>query len=188
MKGELKVIFTGAMGAGKTAAIASLSEIPPLRTEVPTVDPTRPDKNTTTVGLDYGELTLTESCKLRMFGTPGQERYRYLWEILAKGALGILILVDHSRADSAEQFAMFLDGFSEAVRTIPGAVGVTHFDDAEERPFDDYFQALEERDLTLPILPIDARDRSDVLALIDAMLTNVESASVQSQRAGGAQV
>ena len=83
---EYKILITGTMGAGKTTAIAAISEVPPIMTDVQNND-TSNSKLTTTVGLDYGELSLDGGDKLRIYGTPGQERFAFMWKVLAKGAL-----------------------------------------------------------------------------------------------------
>ncbi|MBI1353546.1 MAG: GTP-binding protein [Acidobacteria bacterium] len=182
---EVKILFTGSMGAGKTAAISALSEAPTLRTEAPCSDRHRPDKLTTTVGLDYGEITIAPDCKVRLFGTPGQARYRYLWDILATGALGVLILVDHSEADSSQQLEGFLDAFADILGSTPGVVGITHADLRPERPFDAYLDVIQRRGLSIPLLQVDAREREDVLALVDAVLAMAESGLYKEAAAAG---
>src|SRR5262249_54374958 len=97
LRNEHKILFTGSMGAGKTAAIGAVSEIEPVTTDVLNSMRDGVSKATTTVGLDYGEITLDGGEKLRLYGTPGQERFSAMWDILSAGALGVVILIDHSR-------------------------------------------------------------------------------------------
>lgn len=92
---EYKILFTGTMGAGKTTAIAAISEMSPVMTDVLNSDASVA-KARTTVGLDFGVLTLDSGDRVRLFGTPGQTRFDFLWKILAKNALGLIILTDNS--------------------------------------------------------------------------------------------
>jgi signal recognition particle receptor subunit beta len=95
---EYKILFTGTMGAGKTTAIASISEVPPVVTDVANTDRAI-GKPRTTVGLDFGQITLDSGDRLRLFGTPGQSRFDFMWKLLVKNALGLIILTDNSRPD-----------------------------------------------------------------------------------------
>ena len=95
---EYKILFTGTMGAGKTTAIGAVSETPPIVTDVVNNDQSH-TKERTTVGLDFGQFTLDSGDRIRMFGTPGQSRFDFLWKILSKNALGMIILTDNSRPD-----------------------------------------------------------------------------------------
>ena len=108
---EHKILFSGTMGAGKTTAIAAVSEIGPLSTDVRNTDESVA-KATTTVGLDYGELTLDNGERLRLYGTPGQPRFAFMWDILARGALGLVILIDNSRPDPLADLDVYLDGYA----------------------------------------------------------------------------
>ena len=111
---EYKILITGTMGAGKTTAIAAISEVPPIMTDVQNND-TSNSKLTTTVGLDYGELSLDGGDKLRIYGTPGQERFAFMWKVLAKGALGLIVLVDNSRPDPLADLGAYLNSFAELI-------------------------------------------------------------------------
>ena len=92
---QYKIVFAGSMGAGKTEAIKSLSEIPVLATEAFNTDSKTHNKMQTTVGIDYGEITLDDGAKIGLYGTPGQARFDFIWPLICKGALGVIILVDH---------------------------------------------------------------------------------------------
>ena len=83
------------MGAGKTTAIRAISDIPPVNTEAANLDKARHGKAETTVGLDYGETLLEGGEKLRLYGLPGQERFDFMWRILCRGALGVVLLADN---------------------------------------------------------------------------------------------
>ena len=105
---RLKIVFSGPMGAGKTQAISNLSDIPVVSTEVKNTDLQTNAKALTTVGMDYGELTLEGGMSIGLYGTPGQERFNFIWPILSQGALGVIILIDHSASDPIADWANYL--------------------------------------------------------------------------------
>lgn len=174
---EYKVIITGTMGAGKTTAIRAISDISMISTEAANTDLLASAKATTTVALDYGELQLDGGDRVRIYGTPGQQRFSFMWEILAKGALGLVLLIDNSSERPLEDLGTFLDAFSELTRKAAAVVGVTHCDAGSGPTMGDYYEVLAERGLALPVFSIDGREREDVLLLLDALLTSIEAAS-----------
>jgi signal recognition particle receptor subunit beta len=171
---EYKILFTGTVGAGKTTAIGRVSDVPPVMTDVRNSD-TSIAKERTTVGLDFGELTLDNGDRVRMFGTPGQERFAFLWKILVRNALGLVVLIDNSRPDPLADLAVYMAGFSEALRTIPCTVGVGRMEAHPVPSLDDYAQAIAGTGRVFPILSVDVRDRSDVILLLDTLLMQLEA-------------
>jgi signal recognition particle receptor subunit beta len=171
---EYKIVFTGTMGAGKTTAIAAISETPPVVTDVANNDASLA-KARTTVGLDFGQLTLDTGDRLRLFGTPGQARFDFMWRILAQNALGIIILVDNSRPDPLADLDAYLQGFSEVLAHTPCTVGVGRMDAHTQPGLDAYSDRLEQHGLVLPVLAVDVRRREDVALLIDTLLSQMES-------------
>ncbi len=171
---EYKILFTGTMGAGKTTAIAAISEMSPVMTDVLNSDASVA-KARTTVGLDFGVLTLDSGDRVRLFGTPGQTRFDFLWKILAKNALGLIILTDNSRPDPVADLAVYLEGFSEELRQIPCAIGIGRSDTHPHPDIDAYCTLLESKNLIFPIIPVDVRQREDVLLLIDTLLSQIEA-------------
>ncbi len=171
---EFKILISGTMGAGKTTAIAAISETPPVKTEVKNTD-TAVDKATTTVGLDYGELTLDNGDKLRLFGTPGQLRFAHLWKVLAQGALGLVILVDNSRPDPLQDLSTYLAHFEGLIRDAACVVGVGRLDTHPAPDLDAYARHLEHHGVVCPLLPVDVRERGQVVMLLDVLLTQLES-------------
>ncbi len=132
-------------------------------------------KATTTVGLDFGQITLDEGSRVRLFGTPGQARFDFMWRILAKDALGIVLLIDNSRPDPLGDLDVYLDGFAGELQSMASVVGVGRHESHPEPGIDAFVQRLEARGLMLPVLPVDVRQRDDVLLLIDTLLVQVES-------------
>ena len=163
------------MGAGKTTAIRAISEIEPISTEALNTTRDVSDKETTTVAFDYGQITLDGGDTLRLFGTPGQDRFSPVWQVLAEGALGVIILLDHSRDDAADSLAVFLDAFEDLIHSTCAIVGLTHLDQAIEKSLDPYYEQLEARQLITPVLPVDPRQADEVSMLLDALLTILES-------------
>ncbi|MFM9698746.1 GTP-binding protein [Streptomyces europaeiscabiei] len=160
----LKILVAGGFGVGKTTCVAAVSEIKPLRTEEVLTEAGRPvddtsgveSKTTTTVAMDFGRITLREDLVLYLFGTPGQDRFWFLWDELASGALGAVVLVDTRRLEDC--FAA-VDYFER--RSIPFVIGVNCFDDAARYPAETVRQALD-LDPEVPIVLCDARRRDSV--------------------------
>ncbi|MFC9548298.1 ATP/GTP-binding protein [Streptomyces sp. NPDC014603] len=160
----LKILVAGGFGVGKTTLVGAVSEIRPLRTEELLTEAGRPvddvsgveAKNTTTVAMDFGRITLREDLVLYLFGTPGQERFWFMWDELSEGALGATVLADTRRLEDC--FAA-IDYFER--RSIPFVVGVNCFEGADRYPPEDIRQALDLDD-HVPLLMCDARDRESV--------------------------
>lgn len=170
---RLKIVFSGPMGAGKTQAIATLSDIPVISTEVKNTDLDTNSKTLTTVGMDYGELFIDGGTKIGLCGTPGQERFNFLWPILSQGALGVIILIDHSAADPLADLSHYLDTYAKIYdgRIV---VGVSQIDKKPERDFGIYREWLDKNNKNLPVFPVDMRKREDVLLLVECIIASLE--------------
>lgn len=169
-----KIVFTGTMGAGKTTAIAAISDTPPVMTDVPNSDPTS-GKPMTTVGLDFGQVRLEGGEQVRLFGTPGQERFDFLWRILARNAIGVVVLVDNSRPDPLADMATYLEAFRAELDVMACVIGVGRTEQHASPTIDDFVDALAARGLVLPVLAVDVRQRDDVLLLVDTLLAQIEA-------------
>ncbi|MEU6510258.1 MULTISPECIES: ATP/GTP-binding protein [unclassified Streptomyces] len=160
----LKILVAGGFGVGKTTLVGAVSEIRPLRTEELLTEAGRPvddisgveGKHTTTVAMDFGRITLREDLVLYLFGTPGQERFWFMWDELSEGALGAVVLADTRRLEDC--FAA-VDYFER--RSIPFLVGVNCFEGAARYPAEAVRQALDLDD-DVPLVVCDARDRESV--------------------------
>ncbi|MBC5767810.1 GTP-binding protein [Ramlibacter albus] len=170
---EYKILFTGTMGAGKTTAIGQVTEIPPVITDVANSDPSLA-KARTTVGLDFGVLSLDSGDRIRLFGTPGQARFDFLWKILARNALGLVILADNSRPQPLEDLKVYLEGFAQEIAEVPCVIGVTRCDITQSPTCDDYADTAASMGVLVPVIPVDVRQRDDVLLLIDSLLAQIE--------------
>lgn len=180
---SVKVVVAGGFGTGKTTLVGSVSEIPPLTTEelltqasVGVDDVTGvEDKTSTTVALDFGRITIAPDIVLYLFGTPGQDRFWFIWDELAQGAVGAIVLVDTRRLDTS--FSA-IDYFER--RNIPFTVAVNRF--FGECPYgeEDIRSALQ-LPSDVPITWCDARDRtSSKQALIELVRHAVERLAVGS--------
>lgn len=170
-----KIIFTGPMGAGKTTAIAAISEVPPISTEVKCSNEVQAHKENTTVALDYGYLTLEDQSRVHLYGTPGQERFDYMWSILSKGGIGLVLLLDNSRSNPLIDLVFYLDAFNSFIQQTGAVIGVTRMDIAREVTLDEYYNKLLERGQIFPVFEVDVRQAQDVSILIHALLALLQS-------------
>ena len=174
----VKVVVTGPFAAGKTTLIRTISEITVLSTERGVTDSTRKRKAETTVAMDFGRITIDRDLVLYLFGTPGQDRFDFMWEILGEGMIGYLLLIDADRDDSVEQAAAIHGAFRKMAR-VPYVVALNR-----ASPDDHALVETVRTRLEIPgdvaILACDATDKESVknvlLALLYAVLEEVESA------------
>lgn len=172
---KIKFVFTGCVGAGKTTAIRTISEVDPVSTEAkPSENSVIKRKKTTTVAMDYGELTLDNGDKMYLYGTPGQRRFDFMCHILTKEALGLIILIDNTHSDPLAELDYFLNLNAEFLQKSAAVIGVSHFDESTQPSINDYYQALEERGDPWPVIHVDAREADDVIILLKTLLATLE--------------
>ena len=175
----VKIVVTGPFAAGKTTLIRTVSEITVLSTEKGITDETRSRKTDTTVAMDFGRITIDRDLVLYLFGTPGQDRFDFMWEILGEGMLGYVLLVDATRPDSLDEAVGILDAFRRMAR-VPFVVGLNRsegLDEADEARV----RSVLDLDPDVPVVPCDATDRESVksvlLALLYAVVESLDSAA-----------
>ncbi|MDY6979762.1 MAG: GTP-binding protein [Pseudomonadota bacterium] len=169
-----KIVFAGPVGAGKTTAIGAISDIEPFQTEEVATDETRELKENTTVAMDYGLMKLDGGERIHLYGTPGQERFSFMWEILSDGALGLVLLINNLDRNPIAVFENYIDAFSDYIVSSCLAVGITRMDPGTGPGIDDYQQVLANRSITAPVLDVDPRVPSDVILLTEALLFNAD--------------
>ncbi|WP_043739330.1 GTP-binding protein [Nocardia asiatica] len=178
---SVKPLVAGNFGVGKTTFVSSVSEIKPLRTEETITEASvgvddmagLPGKSQTTVAMDFGRITLSPKLALYLFGTPGQQRFVPLWEELARGALGALVLVDTRRIEKSDEVLSVLEE-----RGVPYSVAVNQFEGARPYPLEEVRDALDLEPGT-PLTSLDARDRGtclrSLITLVEFLFHRLES-------------
>lgn len=171
---EHKIVFTGPVGAGKTTAIGAISDIPVVSTEARATDETALRKPNTTVAMDYGLLHVGDGIKVHLYGTPGQERFSFMWDILARGSIGLVLLLDNARPDPLADLEFYLDAFKGLLKETAVVIGVNRMD-AKPRPgLYTFHTRLAELGLKAPVFEVDARRREDVKFLLLALLATLD--------------
>lgn len=178
---EWNIALLGSVGSGKTTAVQSVSDIDVVGTDAVATDETALLKPTTTVAMDMGVMDLGNGDKLRLHGSPGQDRFSFMWDILLQQARGAIVFVDHSRPDPIGDMRFYLDAVQQRtqLREFPIVLGITHMDVDQGATLEPYRQHFAHVSCPCsichpPILKVDARSRKDVSALLIVLTASLE--------------
>lgn len=175
---DYKVLFTGSVCSGKTTAIRSLSDIETVDTDASVSDSAIRRKKKTTIAMDYGVLDLSDSARLHLYGTPGQERFKFMWELmmsdLVHDAEALVLLVDNTRNDPFKDIRFYVEEFRDFIVRRRLIIAVTHSDEQADPDHDYYMEELKSMGLFTSVIFIDARDPASVLKIVSELVSHKE--------------
>ena len=165
-----KIIFTGPVGAGKTTAIKSISDVPVVHTEENASDEVKEKKQKTTVAMDYGAISLDKDNQIHIYGTPGQKRFSFMWDILSKGCIGLVLLVDAQSKEAQSDLAFFLAEFNHTINKTAVTIGVTKTEEPNAIKLHELRAGMTAEQKRFPMFAVDTRKKADVTVLIESLL------------------
>ncbi len=180
---KYKIIVAGPVGAGKTTAVNSLTDDNAFMTDAAVSDEvTKKRKSSTTVGMDFGVVRLNENDEAYVYGTPGQQRFNFMWEILSEGAHGLILLFDNTRNYPLRDLKYFTESFADLIASQPLVIGVTRSDVSGEIPLEAYQQWLKELNLNATVHFVDARKKADIEQLVHLLAEQIAIHQQQSSK------
>lgn len=181
MRKDFKILFIGRTGVGKTSAINAVSQSKVIATEVAMTTGYSEQKNTTTVGLDYGEFTVEHSNQLylmRLYGVPGQERFGYSWEVLQKGCSGIILLIDATHKLLVEDIIYYSNLMDKNSAVTPMLIAIMKHDLLKTSQKQLLQDLIDDSGSILPILWIDARAPENIENALKNLLRMIKGSGV----------
>jgi signal recognition particle receptor subunit beta len=176
---ELKIVIVGNVGSGKSTAVRTVSEVPVIGTEAKATEMVAlRHKETTTVSMEYG-IAHINSTKLHIYGTPGQQRFDFMVEILCTGAKGMVMLIDHGCNNPLDNLIYYLKHHQDFLSKNPGIIGITHFDNNNNISVTDYQAHIRQHGYSCPAMAVDAREKQDMENLLSNLLLQINSTSRQ---------
>ena len=174
MANTYKLVFAGPVGAGKTTAIQTLSDIEVVRTEASASDDVKNLKPTTTVAMDYGLMKLDSGDQVRLYGTPGQKRFDFMWDILTENALGLVLMLKGNAADPVADLRAYVGEFRDFIDRTSLVVGITHTDAGAWRTRHIVSRELLDMGLPPTAMDTDARNRAHMGTLVKALIYGID--------------
>ena len=179
---KYKIIITGPVGAGKTTAINSLTNENSFMTDVAVSDEvTSTRKSNTTVAMDFGMVHIKNDIAY-IYGTPGQQRFNFMWEILAEGADGLILLLDNTRNYPYRDLKYFSESFSDLIACETLIIAVTRSDESNTPPLEAYKQWIKELGLKASVSFIDARKKKDVEKVVSTLIEQITHSREQTDQ------
>lgn len=171
---EIKIVFAGNVGSGKTAAIHTISEIPIAGTEAKATEKDALHrKKSTTVAMEYGQVNLLDT-KIHLYGSPGQRRFDFMAPLLLQGASGIMVLIDNGCDDPLDELDYFLNFHKDFLTNNPALICVTHYDDNRTNTgLLDFHQYIIEHGFDIPVMRIDARKKYLVQLALEKLMREI---------------
>lgn len=165
-----KIVFAGSVGAGKTQAIEVLSDKAIVSTEANATDEVKQLKSNTTVAMDYGVMSLDDDMEIQLYGTPGQKRFDFMWEILSENALGFVLLVNAENEDPVSDMLEYLYAFKKIVKSTIFIVGLTHAENSSWELVETLSEVLIAEGLPALVMQVDARDREQMIEVVQSLV------------------
>lgn len=171
---EHKIVVMGSMGAGKSTMVRAIASGKVVDTDVANTDE-KSSKLATTVAMDYADVDLPNGDRLRLYGTPGQDRFDFIWTMLLEGASGVIVLLDATSQDLGADLSTYLRPLAAHSEQLPVVVGLSKADIALLPDMDAINQHAASCLRPLPLVPFDARNADEVLMLMDVLMGEVEA-------------
>ncbi|HAI47503.1 Miro-like protein [compost metagenome] len=175
---EHKIVVLGSMGCGKSTLVRAIAAGAVIDTDVHNSDRQGADKASTTVAMDYADIDLPNGDRLRLYGTPGQQRFDFLWPILLQGASGVVLLLDATGAETADALDSYLAVLRQHAAQVPTVIGVSRLDLAPQFDLEACAARAGGDGRWLPVVPVDARDREQGLCLMDVLMSEMEAGAL----------
>lgn len=170
-----KLVFAGPVGAGKTTAIQTLSDIEVVRTEARASDEVKNLKNNTTVAMDYGLMKLASGDQVRLYGAPGQKRFDFMWDILTENALGLVLMIKGNAPDPVADLRTYVEEFRDFIDQSMLVVGISHTDEAGGWQIRlELARELDKMGLPPVVMDADARSRPHMATLVRALIYGID--------------
>ncbi len=182
MSSVYKLVFSGPVGAGKTTAIQTLSDIEVVCTEANASDNVKSLKPTTTVAMDYGLMKLPNGDRVRLYGTPGQKRFDFMWEILTENALGLVLMLDASAPDPVADLTTYVGEFRDFIDKTSLVVGMTRTEGVGPQVRQHMAHRLVSLGLPPCVLEADARNRANMAMLVKVLIYGIDPFNGSTQR------